>query len=152
MPQIISTIVSALGTLASQLWEAGKNIVSGLWEGIQKAYGWLKEKVTGFFKGIIKSVTSFLGIHSPSTVFAGIGENMALGLGKGFTAAMQGVGKSIRASIPSTSADVAITAAGKGKAGTPVAPNLTINTHDSLSPYEILQDYMNFQRRVAWQS
>ena len=153
VPEIITTIVGALGTLASQLWEAGKNIVKGLWQGIQNAYGWLKEKVTGFFKGIIKSVTSFLGIHSPSTVFAGIGTNMALGLGKGFTAAMQGVGKTIQASIPSTSADVTVTGSGKGKgvagAGT---PNLTINTHDSLSPYEILQEYMNFQRRVAWQS
>ena len=152
VPEIITTIVGALGSLASQLWEAGKNIVAGLWQGIQKAYDWLKQKVTGFFKGIIKSVTSFLGIHSPSTVFAGIGTNMALGLGKGFTAAMQGVGKSIRASIPSTSADVAITATGKGMPGTPAAPNLTINTHDTLSPYEILQEYMNFQRRVAWQS
>lgn len=154
VPEIIVTIVGALGKLATQLWEAGKNIVKGLWQGIQNAYGWLKDKVTGFFKGIIKSVTSFLGIHSPSTVFAGIGENMALGLGKGFTAAMQGVGRTIQKSIPTASANVSITGAGAGKgAGIgAVAPNLTINTHDSLSPYEILQEYMNFQRRVAWQS
>lgn len=154
VPQIIVAIVGALGKLVSQLWEAGKNIVKGLWEGIQKAYGWLKDKVTGFFKGIIKSVTSFLGIHSPSTVFAGIGENMALGLGKGFSAAMQEVGRTIQKSIPSTSADVTVTGGKNGlsAAAAGVVPNLTISTHDSLSPYEILQEYMNFQRRVAWQS
>ena len=46
--------------------------------------GWIKEKVGSFFSGIVSGVKSKLGIHSPSRVFAGIGENMALGLGEGW--------------------------------------------------------------------
>jgi hypothetical protein len=38
---------------------------------------------------LIKS--RFLGINSPSKVFSGIGENMALGLGKGFETEMNKV-------------------------------------------------------------
>ena len=45
---------------------------------------WIKEKVSGFFGGIVDNVKGVLGIHSPSRVFAGIGENMALGLGEGW--------------------------------------------------------------------
>ena len=152
VPEIIAAIVGALGGLMKQLWDAGGNIVKGIWAGIQKASAWFKQQVTNFFKGIIDGVKKVLGIKSPSKVFAGIGENMALGLGKGFTAAMQGVGRTIQKSIPAATADIAVTTNGKGKTGTAAVPNLTINTHDSLSPYEILQEYMNFQRRVAWQS
>ena len=99
--------------------------------------------VTTSFKScsvILPIFFGFLGIHSPSTVFAGIGENMALGLGNGFTAAMQGVGRTIQKSIPSTSSDITVTGGKKPSAAAGVAPNLTINTHDSLSPYEILQE------------
>ena len=41
-----------------------------------------------------------LGIHSPSTVFAGIGENMGLGLGVGFTDAMRSVEAEMKRAIP----------------------------------------------------
>ena len=64
--------------------EAGKNIVMGIWEGISGAAEWLKEKVTGFFSGIVEGAKDLLGIHSPSTVFADMGRNMALGLGQGW--------------------------------------------------------------------
>ena len=40
--------------------------------------GWIYDKVTGFFSGIVDGVKDFLGIHSPSTVFADMGKNMAL--------------------------------------------------------------------------
>jgi hypothetical protein len=46
-----------------------------------------------------------LGIQSPSTVFAGIGTNMSLGLGEGFTKAMNSVKDDMNRSIP-TSFDI----------------------------------------------
>lgn len=62
----------------------GSNIVDGLKTGIRNAWesftGWLDDKVGG----IINGVKSMLGIASPSKVFAGIGENMALGLSVGW--------------------------------------------------------------------
>ena len=84
LPQIINAIVNGIGSLMGSVVEAGKNIVEGIWEGISGAAEWLKEKVTGFFSGIVEGAKDLLGIHSPSTVFADMGRNMALGLGQGW--------------------------------------------------------------------
>ncbi len=82
--EIISTIVKGISDLIGKIKDVGKNIVKGLWDGITGMGDWIKQKVNGFFDGVVGGVKGFLGIHSPSTVFAGIGENMALGLGKGW--------------------------------------------------------------------
>lgn len=84
LPQIINAIVNGIGSLMGSVVEAGKNIVMGIWEGISGAAEWLKEKVTGFFSGIVDGAKDLLGIHSPSTVFADMGRNMALGMGEGW--------------------------------------------------------------------
>lgn len=84
LPQIISAIVEGIGALIGGIVDVGKSIVEGIWKGIQEMAGWIYDKVTGFFSGIVDGVKDFLGIHSPSTVFADMGKNMALGLGQGW--------------------------------------------------------------------
>ena len=91
LPQIGQTAVEIIGTLINgimnlwpELWSIGSNIVSGIWNGIVDNFDVFYENVKGFFSGIINGVKNILGIHSPSRVFAGIGENMALGLGEGW--------------------------------------------------------------------
>ena len=84
LPQIISAIVDGIGDLMESVVEIGVDIVEGIWEGIKSMAGWIGEKVAGFFGGIVDGVKDFLGIHSPSTVFADMGRNMALGLGNGW--------------------------------------------------------------------
>ena len=100
LPEIIAAIVTGLGKAVGSVFEIGKNIVTGLWEGIQSLSGWIGEKVSDFFSGIVDGAKDLLGIKSPSKVFAGIGENMGLGIGEGFTDAMKGVEKDITGSIP----------------------------------------------------
>ena len=100
LPQIISAIVNGIGALIGSVVEVGKNIVRGIWDGITAMAGWIRDKVTGFFSGIVDGVKGFLGIHSPSRVFAGIGDNMAAGLGQGFEKTMGGVTKDIENAIP----------------------------------------------------
>ena len=39
-------------------------------------------------------------LHSPSTVFAGIGENMGAGLGTGFIDAMSGIKRDMKSAVP----------------------------------------------------
>ncbi len=80
--------------------DVGKNFITGLWEGISGMAGWLNEKIGGLMDGIVTTVKDKLGIHSPSKVFAGIGEYMAEGLGDGFIGTMQSVAKSIQSAIP----------------------------------------------------
>lgn len=100
LPEIVAAIVTGLGKAVGAVFEIGKNIVTGLWEGIKSLGSWIADKVSGFFSGIVDGAKSLLGIHSPSTVFAGIGENMGLGIGLGFTDAMRGVEKDIAGAIP----------------------------------------------------
>ena len=101
VPQIVTGIVQAFGSLAYQIVEIGGNIVSGIWQGIQNAAGWLYEQVTGFFSGIVDGVKNFLGIHSPSTVFADIGGNMAAGVGEGFGGGMDTVSTDMQGAMGS---------------------------------------------------
>lgn len=91
LPQIVRSVLDMMATIVKtfvsslpDIVNVGKQIVKGLWEGIKAMGSWIKEKVGSFFSGIVSGVKSELGIHSPSRVFAGIGENMALGLGKGW--------------------------------------------------------------------
>ena len=91
LPQIVRSVLDMMATILKtfvsslpDIVNVGKQIVKGLWEGIKAMGSWIKEKVGNFFSGIVSGVKSKLGIHSPSRVFAGIGENMALGLGKGW--------------------------------------------------------------------
>lgn len=84
IPEIITAIIEGFASGASRILDIGKNIVEGVWEGIKNAAKWLKDKIFGFFDGIIGGVKDFLGIHSPSRVFADMGKNMALGIGEGW--------------------------------------------------------------------
>ncbi len=87
VPQIISGLVQAFTSPSTlgQLADAGRQLLEGLWDGIKKAGDWLWRQLKSFFGGIIDQVKDLLGIHSPSTVFAGIGDNLVLGLEKGLS-------------------------------------------------------------------
>ncbi|GAA0493150.1 hypothetical protein IRB23M11_01860 [Alkalibacterium sp. m-11] len=100
LPQIVTAIITGIGKAALSIVEVGKNIVRGLWDGIASMVTWIKDKVSNFVGGIVSGVKGLLGIKSPSTVFAGIGDNMAQGLGDGFDKAMGKVSEDIQGAIP----------------------------------------------------
>ncbi len=100
LPQIVAAILEGLGKAVVSVVEIGRNIVRGIWEGIKSLGSWLWDKVSGFFSGIVDGVKNFLGIRSPSTVFEGIGGNMALGLGEGFNKAMARVADDMQNAVP----------------------------------------------------
>lgn len=118
IPQLVTGVLDMMANIVKTVWEAipdiidvGKNIVMGLWDGIKAMASWLKDKVSGFLGGIVDGVKGVLGIHSPSKVFAGIGENMALGLGQGFSNTMRTVGAGIQSAIPTPTVDTVYNAA-----------------------------------------
>ena len=94
-PQIIRGIVSSLVKSLPDIISVGADIVKGIWRGITGMRDWLWNNVKGFFNGIVDGVKGILGIKSPSKVFAGIGENMALGLGEGWSGEFDAVKKSV---------------------------------------------------------
>lgn len=108
IPSLISAIVQSFAAYAGEIVNIGKNIVSGIWEGIKSMGDWLWSCVKGFFGGIVDGVKDFLGIHSPSKVFAGIGGFMAEGLGEGFDDQFKSVKKDIESSMNFDAANASI--------------------------------------------
>ena len=114
LPQIINAIVQGIRNLMSNVVSIGRNIVEGIWQGITGAAGWLVSKITGWFNGVVGSVKRFLGIASPSKLFADeIGENMGLGIGEGFENSMGTVQREINRAmgglLPDVSGNVSVT-------------------------------------------
>lgn len=77
-------IGDALGGISKWLVDSGKSLVQGLLDGISSKAG----KIGKFFLNllpdwIVGPFKAALGIHSPSTVFAGYGSNMVAGLVNG---------------------------------------------------------------------
>lgn len=116
LPQIISAIVEGIGALIGGIVDVGKSIVEGIWKGIQEMAGWIYDKVTGFFSGIVDGVKNFLGIHSPSTVFADMGKNMALGLGQGWDSEYDHIRRDIEGGMDFGTASVDFASSGLGLA------------------------------------
>lgn len=94
-PQLLGAAAGLMGQLLSQVIQAainiGTSLVEGVWQGIKSMRSTFKNNVLNFFSNIVDSVKSALGIHSPSRVFAEIGKNMALGLGKGWGDNVSGI-------------------------------------------------------------
>lgn len=99
IPNAASDALEFLMDLPGELVEIGKDLVEGLWEGIKSMGGWIGDKVGGFFGGVVDGIKDFLGIHSPSRVFADMGKNMALGLGEGWDGQYDSIKKNIESGM-----------------------------------------------------
>lgn len=105
IPQLVEGVlrlVTSIGdTIVHTDWaEVGRNIIDGLWQGLQNAWGNLSHWFENSVNSLVSDVSGWLGIHSPSKVFAGIGNYMALGLGEGFTKSMSDISEDITNAIP----------------------------------------------------
>ena len=105
IPEAIKSIIQLVWKMSETIqngdWNnLGWNIVQGVWDGLKKSWGDLTRWFNDAWNGLIDGAKNMLGIHSPSKVFAGIGDYMALGLGEGFTKSMSAVNKDIVNAIP----------------------------------------------------
>lgn len=80
-----SSISGGLSSLWSSVTSIGNSIVEGVWNGIVSATDWFYGQVKSFFSGLVNSAKEFLGINSPSKLFAktvghAIPEGVALGI------------------------------------------------------------------------
>ena len=90
-------------------------------EGIKSVGNWIKDKIGGFFDGIVGGIKDFFGIHSPSRLFAGIGENLGLGLEGGFIDSMKNAEELMTKAVP-TDFDIKGTARLDSVVTSPVKP------------------------------
>lgn len=89
VPQIITSIVKGLAGGYDALFDIGKDMLKGLWEGMKSLGGWIWDKISGFFNDtIVGGIKKLLGIASPSKVFAQMGAFSAQGYAEGFEDSM----------------------------------------------------------------
>jgi len=99
VPKLIVALVHAFGSYVSSVAGIGKAIVDGIRKGITEQWQRLKSDVSNLFTGLVSWIKNLLGIHSPSTVFAGIGVNMAKGIGAGWQDTIGNINKDIAATL-----------------------------------------------------
>lgn len=89
-PEILAALGGAVDSIKAlfsvDTWVTiGTNLMLGLVRGITGAVGAVINAVSGAVTGAIDTAKSLLGVHSPSKVFAGIGENTGEGFALGVT-------------------------------------------------------------------
>lgn len=107
---LVNTVVNTVRNLPSKITEIGKNIVNGLWEGIQSKWNWLKNKVSDFCSGFTDGIKDAFEIHSPSRVMRDeVGKYLAQGIGVGFDDEMGKVNLDISKTLTGTVSATGIT-------------------------------------------
>lgn len=91
---LIDAVKSGFSNAASFLVDAGRDIVRGLWMGINDMVGWIKGKIQEFARGIVDTMKKAVKIGSPSKVMRDeVGYWMAMGIPAGFDKAYSNVAK-----------------------------------------------------------
>lgn len=158
---IFDKIVGVFSGIGDKFKEIGGNIVNGIKNGVMGAWdafvGFMSEKI----KGIISGVKGLLGIHSPSTVFAGIGENMALGLAGGWDDEYRAIKRKIEGGLNFGTATVGLRTNGGGysggysdnsrpaQIGAGNTFNFTFNSPKALDPVEAAREAKKASQQIA---
>lgn len=82
---IVSTLKMGAANIKNDSSKIGTNIVSGMVNGISKGLPNVIKGAAALGTGVLKTIRSVLGIHSPSTETTSDGENTAIGYGNGIT-------------------------------------------------------------------
>lgn len=114
VPKLIGNITMILPKIIDSFLDAdwkgvGKDIVDGVLGGLKRAWKNLKKWFIDSWNNLVGGVKDLLGIHSPSRVFAGIGKNMALGVGEGWDDTFGDVEDDINGSMDFGETDYGIT-------------------------------------------
>lgn len=97
---VVKGIIQWFQQLPGNMLNIGRNIITGIWNGIKNGASWLWGKIKGFCNDFIQGFKSGLGIHSPSKLFADeVGKFVPPGISIGVDKAMPGTIASLRAQI-----------------------------------------------------
>lgn len=83
LPNLIKVILGAFVDALPEMKDAGKELIVGLWQGINDRFNWLKNKLKGFVDSVMEKLRDFFDIHSPSRKTAYFGEMLDEGLAVG---------------------------------------------------------------------
>lgn len=94
---LFDAIVNGVKSLPEKMAEIGKNIVTGIWNGISSGWNWLKNKVADLADSLLDAAKDALDINSPSKEFEkGVGRWIPAGISRGVIRAMPGTLKTMK--------------------------------------------------------
>lgn len=134
--------------IVDAVFDIGKNMILGLWNGISYYLGTLWEKLKAGLSNLVSKAKAFLGIRSPSTVFASMGKNMALGIGEGFNDEIQGVFDDMKPELSVGIDKVNNAVQGAGVVGGTKTQNNTFNINNGLDMGVAMQELNWLYRRM----
>ncbi|MEA4869896.1 MAG: hypothetical protein VB062_04580 [Christensenella sp.] len=88
---INTKIIQPIKDRLTDFLNIGKDMVTGLWNGINDKFQWIKDKIKTWVGDVISYFKGLLGIKSPSTVFAEMGDMSATGYANGLLRSMDKV-------------------------------------------------------------
>jgi hypothetical protein len=84
IPSIIKALVNGFKAMWSTMSKVGLDLIKGIWQGIQDAAAWLKQKITEWVGNVVNFIKRLFGIKSPSKVMADqVGRFLPMGLAEG---------------------------------------------------------------------
>ncbi|MCX4780053.1 phage tail tape measure protein [Streptomyces sp. NBC_01264] len=120
LPGMIS---AGIGNLGNLLTDKGRDVVSGLWRGIQSMGGWLRSTLIGWARNLIPGpIAKALGIASPSKVMAELGQWIPAGVVVGIEARQGDVADAMATLVPTPSAGQSVLAGQQLARGAGAAP------------------------------
>lgn len=140
--QVVGKLVSEFGKVPGKIVEIGRRIVEGLWNGINSAVDWIKDKISGFCNTALDAIKDFFGIKSPSKVMAEQGKYLAQGLGNGIrnnakyaVNAMDAMAKDVLEEAPLIGSEFSTPLSqGLGVGGNAITPNINqFNTFNQVA-------------------
>jgi len=141
-------ILDAIGNLHRLLWNAGREIIEGLWDGLRERW----EAVTDWFSGIGSQIRNLKGpIEKDRVLLTDIGEAIIGGLGEGMDREWAKVEKR----LGTMTAEIPVTVGRNGQPSSPVMvpsmqpPSMTVNVYGDVvtdSPQDFLDQLSQMSR------
>ena len=96
IPGAVDDALEFLKQIPKNAPELGRDIIRGLWNGINDMTGWIISKIQGFCSDALGTILDFFGMHSPSTVMRDkvgvmLVRGMANGIDKGKNIALKAI-------------------------------------------------------------
>ena len=126
----------------------GKNLVTGLWNGISNSFTWIKNKISGWVGNVMDFIKGLFGIKSPSRVMRDeVGKMLGLGMAEGIEDSRNAVNGAVRklgdAALGGLSPAGGGASASGGVGGRTIIFNQTNNSPRALSRREIYRQTHN---------
>lgn len=140
----LSTASTGLGNDAGRLlYDQGIAAAQGLIKGIASQQSAVESQMIKIAKSMQSAIKKALGIKSPSTVFAALGEQIPAGLGVGIDKGTPGVHRKVASMVP-TSSGYTMTSPNPGSAGGGIHAPITITGRDPVEAAHLVAN------QIAW--